>query len=60
MNPSEFTLDYLLSKRQQMLQFYLLKYLKYEHIVEFLLISKDSGRLCDANRNHTGDSDQSD
>ena len=50
MNSNKFTLVYLLDKRQTMLQFCLLKYLKYEDIVKFLLVSKDAGRFCDANR----------
>ena len=50
MNSNEFDLNYLIDKRRPMLQFYLLKYLKYEDIVKLLLVSKDSGRLCDANK----------
>ncbi len=57
MNSEEFTLAFLLSKRGPMLQFYLLKYLKFEHIVKLSLVSKDAGRLCDANKSHSGDSD---
>jgi len=34
-----------------MLQIHLLKYLKYEDIFKFLLVSKDTGLLCDANKN---------
>jgi hypothetical protein len=34
-----------------MLQFQLLKYLKYENLVKFSLACKNSGRLCDANKN---------
>ena len=56
MNSNEFTLHYLLDKRKSMLQFCLLKYLKYEDIVKFLLVSKNLGRLCDANKSHSGDS----
>ncbi len=50
MNYKEFTLTFLLDKRRPMLQFCLLKYLKYEEIVKFLLVCKDAGRLCDANK----------
>ena len=50
MNSNEFTLANLLKKRQIVLQFYLLKYLKYEEIVKLLLVSKDAGHLCDANK----------
>ena len=56
MNSKEFALNYFLKKRQQVLQFYLLKYLKYDHIVKFSLVSKDAGRLCDANKRNSGDS----
>ena len=56
MNSFEFRLNYLLDKRRLMLQFCLLKYLKYEDIVKFLLVSKNVGHLCDANKSHTGDS----
>ena len=57
MNFNEFTLTYLLDKRNTMLQFCLLKYLKYEDIVKFLLVSKNVGRLCDANKSHSDKSD---
>ncbi len=50
MDLNEFTLTYFLDKRQLMLQFCLLKYLKYEDIVKLLLVSKDAGRFCDANK----------
>ncbi len=50
MNSNEFTLRYLLVKRRPMLQFYLLKYLKYEDIVKFMLVSKNASYLCDANK----------
>ena len=51
MNPEiNFTFKYLLDKRQPVLQFYLLKYLKYENLVKFMLACKDAGRLCDANK----------
>ena len=50
MNFNKLSLHYLLDKRRPILQFFLLKYLKYEDIVKFLLVSKDVGRLCDANR----------
>ena len=50
MNSKEFTLKYLLDKRRPTLQFHLLKYLKYEDIVKLLLVSKDAGSLCDANK----------
>ena len=42
-------LIYLLKKRKNMLMFHLLKYLKFEDIVKFLLVCKDAGYLCDAN-----------
>ncbi len=58
MNFNEHTLPHLLNKRQPLLQFYLLKYLKYDDIVKFSLVSKDTGRLCDANSTHTIDSDE--
>ncbi len=57
MNSNEFTLHYLLDKRKSMLQFCLLKYLKYENIVKLVLVSKDAGRLCDANKSHSDNSD---
>ncbi len=57
MNSNEFTLAYLLDKRQTMLQFCLLKYLKYEDIVKLLLVSKDANLCCDANKSHSGNSD---
>ncbi len=62
MNSNELTLAYLLGKRQSMLQFFLLKYLGYENIVKFSLVSKYAGRLCDANRIliNSDDSDKSD
>ena len=44
------TLNYFLDKRQPMLQFHLLKYLKYEDLVKFMLVSKDAGSLCDNNK----------
>ncbi len=50
MNSNEFTLNFLLKKRQLILQFCLLKYLKYEDIVKLLLVSKDACHLCDANK----------
>ena len=50
MNCNKFTLHYLTIKRRQTLQFHLLKYLKYEDIVKLLLVSKDAGSLCDANK----------
>ena len=50
MNSYEFTLAYLIDKRQPMLQFHLLKYLRYEHLVKFLLVCKKADRLCDANK----------
>ncbi len=59
MNSEDFTLEYLINKRRPMLQFFLFKYLKYEDIVKFLLVSKDAGHLCDANKIETY-SDKSD
>ena len=50
MNSFELTLNYLLKKRKPMIQFYLLKYLKYEHIVKLSIVSKDAGRVCDENK----------
>jgi len=49
-NKDQSTFKYLLSKRKHMLQIHLLKYLKYEDIVKFLLVCKDIGHLCDANK----------
>jgi hypothetical protein len=57
MNINEFKLRYFLIKRRSMLQFYLLKFLKYEDIVKFSLVSKDAGRLCEANNIHSDDFD---
>ena len=57
MNSNKFTLAYLLGKRRPTLQFFLLKYLKFENIVKLLLVSKDSGLLCDANKIHSNKSD---
>ena len=31
--------------------------MKYEDIVKLLLVSKDAGRLCDANKSHSDNSD---
>ena len=53
MNFNEHTLPYLLSKKRTTLQFFLLKYLKYEDIVKLSLVSKDAGRLCDGNKIHS-------
>ncbi len=50
MNFNEHNLLYLLDKRRPILQFFLLKYLKYENIVKFSLVSNDAGHLCDANK----------
>ena len=33
-----------------MLQFHLLKYLKYDDFVKFSLVCKETGRLCDFNK----------
>ena len=44
------TLNYLLNQRQPMLQFHLLKYLSYDNLVKLLLVCKDGGPLCDANK----------
>ena len=41
---------YLLKKRQPLLQFHLLKYLKYQNIVKFMLVCKDAASLFDANK----------
>ena len=46
----KFTLSFLLDKRQSMLTFHLLKYLKSFNLLKFLLVCKDAGRLCDANK----------
>ena len=43
-------LNYLLNQRQEMLQFHLLKYLKYENMVKFMLVSKNADRVCDVNK----------
>ena len=56
MNFNEHNIHYLLDKKRTTLQFFLLKYMKYEDIVKFLRVSKDAGRLCDANKSHSGDS----
>ena len=56
MDFNEHSLYYLLDKRRPMLQFFLLKYLKYEDIVKFSLVSKDADRLCDANKRHSNKS----
>ncbi len=57
MNFNEHNFQFLLDKRQPMLQFFLLKYLKYDDIVKFSLVSKEAGRLCDANKSHSDNSD---
>ena len=49
MNTTYSTLDYLLEKKQSMLQFHLLKFLKYKNILKFSLVCKGAGRVCDAN-----------
>ena len=49
-NKNHSTFKYLLNKRKPMLQIHLLKYLKYENIVKFLLVCKNTGHLCDANK----------
>jgi len=49
-NRNHSSFEYLLNKRKPMLQIHLLKYLKYEDIVKFLLVCKDIGHLCDANK----------
>ena len=56
MNSIKFILDNLLDKRRPMLLFCLLKYLRYEDIVKLSLVSKNTGRLCDANKSHSDDS----
>ena len=57
MNFNEHTLHYLLDKKRTTLQFFLLKYLNYEEVVKFSLVSKGAGRLCDANKSHSNKSD---
>ncbi len=57
MNFNEHSFKFLLDKRRPMLQFFLLKYLKYDDIVKFSLVSKDAGRLCDGNKSHSNKSD---
>ena len=47
---SKINLNYLLDKRQSMLQFHLLKYLSYVNLVKFMLVQKDIGQLCDSNK----------
>ena len=44
------TLNYFLKYRQPMLQFHLLKYLSYDNLVKLLLVCKEGGCLCDANK----------
>lgn len=46
---NQFSFSYLLKKKTQMLQFYLLKYLKYNDLIKLKKISKDGINLCDAN-----------
>ncbi len=57
MNFNEHSFKFLLDKRQTALQFFLLKYLKYDDIVKFSLVSKDAGRVCDANKSYSDNSD---
>ena len=57
MDFNEHTLHYLIDKKRPMLQFFLLKYLKYDDIVNFSVVSKDVGRLCDSNKSHSDKSD---
>ncbi len=57
MNFNEHSFQFLLVKRQPILQFFFLKYLKYDDIVKFSLVFKDAGRLCDANKSHSDKSD---
>ena len=45
-----YTLSYLLKNRQPVLMIHLLKYLKYENLVKFLLVCKNAGSICDANK----------
>ena len=40
---------YILKNRKQMLQFYLLKFLKFEDLINLKQTSKDSGLMCDTN-----------
>ena len=44
------TLTTLLDTSQPILQISFLKYLKYEDIVKFMLVSKDAGFFCDGNK----------
>ncbi len=60
MNSNEFTLAYLLGKKRTTLQFFLIKYLKYDDIVKFSLVSKDAGHLFDAKKSHSNKSDLKD
>ena len=57
MDFNKHSLQYLLGKKKTTLQFFLLKYLKYDDIIKFSLVSKDAGRLCDANKSHSDKSD---
>ena len=56
MDFNEHSFQFLLDKKRTTLQFFLVKYLKYDDIVKFSLVSKDAGRLCDANKSHSSDS----
>ena len=56
MDFNEYNLHYLLGKKKTTFQFFLLKYLKYDDIVKFSLVSKDAGHLCDANKSHSNKS----
>ncbi len=57
MDFNEHSLHYLLGKKRTTLQFFLLKYLKYNNIVKLSLVSKNAGRICDANKSHSDKSD---
>ncbi len=57
MNFNEHSFQFLVDKKRTTLQFFLLKYLKYDDIVKLSLVSKDVGRLCDANKSHCEKSD---
>ena len=49
-NKKENNLFFLLKMRKLLIQFSLFKYLDYVNLVKFLLVCKDSGYLCDANK----------
>ena len=51
-NYNRYTINYLINNKRHMLQFQLLKYLKYENIIKFLLVCKNSAYICDANKTY--------